>query len=44
MNPVVSRALLVEDNPADARLFSELLHEAGEWRLQLTHVATLAAA
>ncbi|MGD0618198.1 MAG: PAS domain S-box protein [Bryobacteraceae bacterium] len=44
MNPVVSRALLIEDNPADAHLFGELLREAGAWRLQLTHAATLAEA
>jgi PAS domain S-box-containing protein len=44
MNPVVSRALLIEDNLADAHLFGELLREAGAWRLQLTHVATLGAA
>ncbi len=44
MNPVVSRALLIEDNLADAHLFGELLREAGAWRLQLTHVTTLAAA
>ncbi|MGA2183284.1 MAG: PAS domain S-box protein [Bryobacteraceae bacterium] len=44
MNLVVSRALLIEDNLADAHLFGELLREAGAWRLQLTHVTTLAAA
>jgi PAS domain S-box-containing protein len=44
MNPVVSRALLIEDNLADAHQFGELLREAGAWRLQLTHVTTLQAA
>jgi PAS domain S-box-containing protein len=44
MNLVVSRALLIEDSPADAHLFGELLREAGAWRLQLTHVTTLGAA
>jgi hypothetical protein len=44
MNLKVSRALLIEDNPADAHLFGELLREAGAWRLQLTHAATLAEA
>ena len=44
MNLVVSRALLIEDNPADAHLFGELLREAGAWRLQLTHAASLAEA
>jgi hypothetical protein len=44
MNPVVSRALLIEDSLADAHLFGELLRETGERRLQLTHVTTLGAA
>ena len=44
MNLVVSRALLIEDNLADAHLFGELLREAGAWRLELIHVTTLAAA
>ena len=44
MNLVVSRALLIEDSLADAHQFGELLREAGAWRLQLTHVTTLAAA
>jgi PAS domain S-box-containing protein len=44
MNPAVTRALLIEDNLADAHLFGELLREAGAARLQVTHVTTLAAA
>src|ERR1700683_2631383 len=33
--------LLVEDNPGDARLIKELLHEGGERDLRLTHVTSL---
>jgi PAS domain S-box-containing protein len=44
MNVAISRALLIEDNPADAHFFGEMLREAGAWRIQLTHVNTLGAA
>jgi len=44
MDVVISRALLIEDNPADAHLFVELLRQAGAWQIQLTHVKTLGAA
>jgi len=38
------RVLLVEDNPGDARLFTELLRDAGADRLKMVHVDRLAAA
>jgi len=44
MNGVISRALLIENNPADAHFFGEMLREAGAWQIQLTHVQTLGAA
>jgi PAS domain S-box-containing protein len=44
MNGVISRALLIEDNPADAHFFGEMLRTAGAWQIQLTHVQTLGAA
>jgi signal transduction histidine kinase len=34
------RILLIEDNPADARLTRELLHESGTLSFELVHVAT----
>ncbi len=37
----IVRALLVEDNPADARLFREYVKAAGQTQLQLTHALTL---
>jgi len=44
MDVAISRALLIEDNPADAHFFSDLLRQAGAWQTQLTHVKTLGAA
>jgi len=44
MNVAISRVLLIEDNPADAHLFGELLREAGAARIQLTHAGTVRAA
>jgi two-component system cell cycle sensor histidine kinase/response regulator CckA len=38
------RVLLVEDNPGDARLFTELLRDAGASRLSMVHVDRLAVA
>ncbi len=38
------RVLLVEDNPGDARLFTELLRDAGASQLRVVHVDRLAAA
>jgi two-component system, cell cycle sensor histidine kinase and response regulator CckA len=38
------RVLLVEDNPGDARLFTELLRKAGASHLKVAHVDRLAAA
>jgi hypothetical protein len=38
------RVLLVEDNPGDARLLTELLREVGEHRLTMMHVDRLGAA
>ena len=38
------RVLLLEDNPADARLLKEALSETGEAGIELTHVARLAEA
>ena len=38
------RVLLVEDNPGDARLFTELLRDAGADRLKMVHVDRLSAA
>jgi signal transduction histidine kinase len=37
------RILLIEDNPADARLTEELLREAGSVAMQMIHADTLAA-
>jgi signal transduction histidine kinase len=34
------RILLIEDNPADARLTRELLHESGTLSFELVHIAT----
>jgi signal transduction histidine kinase len=39
----VTRALLVEDNPGDARLVRELLRQSGE-RIDIEHVTTVAGA
>ena len=44
MDVAISRALLIEDDSADARLVGELLRQAGAWQVQLTHVKTLDAA
>jgi two-component system, cell cycle sensor histidine kinase and response regulator CckA len=44
MNLEGIRALLVEDNPGDARLFLELVHETGAGYLKLEHVDRLDAA
>ena len=44
MNLEGIHALLVEDNPGDARLFQELVRETGAGHLQLEHVETLQAA
>jgi PAS domain S-box-containing protein len=44
MNLEGIRALLVEDNPSDARLFQELVRETGVDRLQLDHVDRLETA
>ena len=38
MNLEGIRALLVEDNPGDARLFLELVRETGAGYLKLEHV------
>ncbi|HTW67100.1 MAG TPA: response regulator [Bryobacteraceae bacterium] len=38
------RVLLVEDNPGDARLLTELLRDAGEHRLKMVHVDRLRVA
>jgi hypothetical protein len=38
------RVLLVEDNPGDARLFTEFLRDAGASHLRMVHVDRLAAA
>jgi PAS domain S-box-containing protein len=38
------RVLLVEDNPGDARLFTELLRDAGASNLTMVHVDRLSAA
>ena len=35
------RVLLVEDNPGDARLFTELLRDAGASQLRVVHVDRL---
>src|SRR5260370_8475285 len=44
MNVEGIRALLVEDNPGDARLFLELVRETGAGYLKLEHVDRLDAA
>jgi two-component system cell cycle sensor histidine kinase/response regulator CckA len=44
MNLEGIRVLLVEDNPADARLFLDLVRETGAGRLQLEHVPLLETA
>ena len=44
MNLEGIRALLVEDNPGDARLFLELVRETGAGYLKLEHVGRLDAA
>ena len=44
MDVAISRALLIEDNPADAHSLGELLREAGARGIHLTHVSTLDAA
>jgi len=44
MNLEGIRVLLVEDNPGDARLFLELVHETGAGYLKLEHVDRLDAA
>src|SRR5260370_29468733 len=41
MNVEGIRALLVEDNPGDARLFLELVRETGAEHLKLEHVGRL---
>ncbi len=41
MNLEGIRALLVEDNPGDARLFLELVRETGAGYLKLEHVDRL---
>jgi two-component system cell cycle sensor histidine kinase/response regulator CckA len=38
------RLLLVEDNPGDARLFREMLHELGSHDTELMHVETMSQA
>ncbi|HKN18998.1 MAG TPA: hybrid sensor histidine kinase/response regulator [Dissulfurispiraceae bacterium] len=40
----VTRVLIVEDNPADARLIKEMLLEMGSVRSSVTHVETLSKA
>jgi len=42
--PDAIRVLLVEDNPADARLLAESLRESGPDAFRVTHVARLSAA
>jgi signal transduction histidine kinase len=44
MNETTTRILLVEDDPAQARLLREILTEAGETPFQVTRVAQLAEA
>ena len=44
MENAVTRILLVEDNPGDARLIRETLREAGSLHFDLAHLARLATA
>ena len=44
MNLEGIRVLLIEDNPADARLLGELLRETGAGRVKMEHVEELGAA
>ncbi len=44
MPSLVTKILLVEDNPGDARLLREALAEIGESRFEITHCETLAQA
>jgi CheY-like chemotaxis protein len=41
MNGLPIRVMLVEDNPGDARLLHEMLHEPGSLKMEVAHFACM---